>query len=305
VSGLFASYRKDAWLPEADYNEVGTRPVNGGRFHIAGISAVTGRVTGLRLNGQDADSLLPQVDKLEWYHVWPQQVVAGQPVWVAFHSRNPAWDTASSATIRVTTSAGDALDGTFTVATTPVPLTYVTTADQGQTLLIHAHNDDSVPHTLSRLLVNGRDVTGPGLACVAEPTIAPGASVLWVVPRCTASLPGDAWTVVAEYVGAPAAVGVGRVLPEHFGIEAWPYSRDCVWPRDLAVHQAGGFDTLFTRWGGYCGSSGESLVNTGLLADAGFASLLTHDFLTDNNPGQAITNQAAVAGLFIGDEFAA
>jgi hypothetical protein len=113
------SYR---FVPEADYNEVGTRPVNGGRFHIAGISAVTGRVTGLRLNGQDADSLLPQVDKLEWYHVWPQQVVAGQPVWVAFHSRNPAWDTASSATIRVTTSAGDALDGTFTVATTPATL---------------------------------------------------------------------------------------------------------------------------------------------------------------------------------------
>lgn len=301
-AGPFAVQRKDAWLPESDYDEVGIRPLAGGRFQVAALSAVTGDVTGLELRGIDADTLLGEVDRLEWYQVWPRRVVAGEPVWVAFHTRDPAWDALSSASILLRTTGGDAIDGEFPVARTPVPLTYVTTADGGATLLVHAHNDDTSPHALTRLLVNGRDVTSSGIACIADPVVAPGASALWVVPLCEPLGPGAPWTVVAEYADAPAAVGAGRVVPERFMIETWPNSTECSWPGDFAIHREAGFDTFFTRWGRHCGTTGQSAVNSGLLEDEGVQALLTHDFLSKPDPGGAITRTGGLAGLFIGDE---
>jgi uncharacterized Zn-binding protein involved in type VI secretion len=307
VSGLFATYRKDRWLPESQYNEVGTQPLNGGRFHIAGISSVTGDVTGLRLNGQSATVLQTQPMMLEWFHVWPQRVTAGEPIWVAFHSRDAAWDTASSAAIVVTTSAGDALNGSFPVARTSVPITYVTTADQGTTLLIHLHNDDTVTRTLTRLLVDGRDVTASGQACVPSTSIAAGASALFTVRRCSAATSGAPWTVVAEFQGTPASVAVGRFVPERFPIEAWTQSADCAWPglgntaSSYAMHRDAGFESAYVTWGNNCATSGPQLVNT-ILPPLDFHALLTDGFLDEPNPGAALTTLSRVEGVLIGDE---
>jgi hypothetical protein len=305
VTGLFASYRKDFWLPESRYNEVGVQPLNGGRFQIAGISAVTGNVTGLQLNGQSAAMLQTQQNKLEWFHVWPQRVTAGEPVWVAFHSRDPSWDMASSAALIVTTSAGNALSGTFPIARTNVPITYVTTADQGTTLLIHVHNDDTVDHTLTRLMVDGRDVTSSGQACIPSTAVKAGTSALFTVKRCSAATSGSPWTVVAEFQGTPAAVAVGRYIPERFPIEAWAQTADCAWPGNNAAnyltHRDAGIESAFTRWDNNCATSGQQLVNS-ILPPLDFHALLTDKFLDESRPGSAITNLSRIEGILIGDE---
>ena len=51
--------------------------VDGGRFHVAAISAVTGHVTGVSLNGTPVEDLLAALE-MDWRHVWPEEVVAGE-----------------------------------------------------------------------------------------------------------------------------------------------------------------------------------------------------------------------------------
>ena len=63
-----------------------------------------------------------------------------------------------SATVTVESAAGVLLTGTFPVASAVVPITYVTTADAGKTLLVHARNTDSKAHTIARLVVDGAPV---------------------------------------------------------------------------------------------------------------------------------------------------
>jgi hypothetical protein len=252
--GIHASYRKDAYLPRSDYDEYPDDPVDGGRFHIAAISAVSGTVTALRINGTLADDLLVE-PLMEWYHVWPRQVIAGEPVWIAFHSRDPAWDSAATGQVTVETDAGLAVDGTFPVQATPAPLTYVTTTADRQSFVIHVRNTDSVAHPVTGLLLNGRDVLAADVACVPQLQIPAGRSVMWTVPRCAAVSPGEAWTVVVQYANAPAAVGVGRVLPARFPVEAWTNTSECPFPSgDAANHQSisgAGIDTIYFH-GGVC-----------------------------------------------------
>jgi hypothetical protein len=304
-----ASFRKDLYLPKAQYNEAfGELPLDGGRFHIAAVSAVTGNVTGLLVNGTNADDMLVK-PKMEWYHVHPRQVVAGRPVWVQFHSRDPAWDKAATGTVVVQTDAGDAVSGTFPVAKTPAPLAYVTLTDDMATMVIHARNEDAVAHAVSRLLVNGRDATSA--ACIPKTTLAPGEAAMWTLPLCDPEdrVPGAAWTVVVEWADAPAAVGVGRILRPFFPVETWPNSDDCPFPGakedNFAKHQAAGIDTHFGYMSGGAGKDKDcneydmvKLVNETLPALGTLKVVLDAGGV---GKGQ-ITTTAAVAGFLTGDE---
>ncbi len=306
LGGLHASYRKDYFLPIADYDEPNPDPTHGGRFQIAGVATVTGDVTDVLLDGQKMSSLLAE-PKLEWYHVWPRHLEVGQPVWVSFHSQNPSWDNATSAHLTIQTTLGTALDGDFSVAQTPVPLTYVTTTDDYGSLLIHVQNRDTVPHTLTELYVNGRPVLANG-ACVADPTVAPGESAMWTVPLCAPAIPGDPWTVVATYADGPDSVGVGRVLRAHYPIEAWPVGSECSFPGGDSTHfdrhRAAGFDTYYMHFGTNpsCSYQPSEVINTLGPALGDFHVLIGDDFLGSPNPGSAITNTSAVAGFLTGDE---
>ncbi len=260
--GLYASFRKDSRLDNTEYPEEITPVFTGGRVQVATVAATSGEVTGIIIDGVDADSIYAPVDGVtpafEWYHVWPRQAVAGEPIYVAFHALNPHWDTLSEASLRVETREGVAVDGSFPVAITPAPLTWVTpTADYGA-MLIHLRNGDAAPHTITRVLVGGRDVTGTGIACLATPTVAPGATALIEVPLCEATAPGRAWTVVIEYADAPAAVGVGRVIPPRFPINAWQNTSECAFPggdpERYAILAAAGVDGAYFH-GGMCAAS--------------------------------------------------
>jgi hypothetical protein len=308
VPGMFASYRKDFYYPNSLYDEPTDEPVHGGRFHIAAVSQVSGTVTQVKIDGTDAADLLVE-PLMEWYHVWPTELTAGEPVWIAFHSRNPAWDSAASGNVIIETTGGTAVSGDFPVAETDVPLTYVTTTDDLGTFVIHAVNRGGESRTASRILVDGRDVTSSGAACFPDPRIDPGESVMWNVPLCTPARPGDAWTVTVEFEDAPPAVGVGRVIKPFFPVEAWPNTDECPFPvsganeENFEALQAAGIDTMFIYWGGggACGYSVPEVVN--VAAPAGdFYVLVADDFLSYPDPGSAITDTGGTAAFMTGDE---
>jgi hypothetical protein len=302
---LFATYRKDRFLPE--YAEAGTTdPRDGGRVQIAARAAVSGTVTRVLVNGVDLASIESPpasgtTPPFEWFHVWPRELVAGEPLWVAFHSRDAAWDRRTTAELVVETSAGDAVRGSFPVAATTAPLTYVTTSADRMTLLVHVANRDTAPHTLGRLVVNGRDATDA--ACIPARTLAPGEVALWRVPRCTAATDGEAWTVVAEWRDAAAAVGVGRVLRPRFPIETWNNTADCVVPGGnptaVAMHREARFDTLYIH-GGVCRDCGgcdiTTLLSESLRAEGFFA------IATDDLSSLPFTSTAGLAAFSTGDE---
>ncbi len=305
VAGTWSGYRKDFYLPDSVYDEYTDPPVNGGRFHFAAISAVSGDVTDVRIGGTSVDDLLTAVE-IEWCHVWPTTVTAGEPVWVAFHSRSPDWDIpGANASIVVQTTAGAAVDATLYARRTVAPITYVTTTTDRLTWVVHVKNADTVGHTVSRLLVNGRDVTA--VAYMPRTTIGPSESVMWLVPSCMPIEPGSPWTVVVEYADAEAAVGVGRVMRTFFPIEAWPNSNECPFPggddENYASMREAGIDTMFMYFGNTsCGFSPTEMVNVTAPTTPGFDVLIADDFMGLPDPGSIITDSSAVAAFLTGDE---
>jgi hypothetical protein len=305
--GMHASYRKDLYYPNTLYDEPTDPPLDGGRFHVAAISAVTGDVTAVRVNGTNVQDMLVE-PLMEWYHVWPTSLTAGEPVWLAFHSRNPAWDEAASGTITIETTAGTAVSGSFPVRTSAVPLTYVTTTEDLSTFVIHVKNLDTVPHTASRILLDGRDVTAADVACMSVTTIGPGESAMWTVPLCSPASPGEPWTVVVEYADAEPAVGVGRVMKPFFPVEAWPNSSECPFPgvddENFAALQDAGIDTTFIRMASSScdGYDLSIVVNVTAPATENFQVLISDGFLDLPDPATALTDTSGTAAFMTGDE---
>ncbi len=310
VDGVFASYRKDAYLDEAAYPEYTDAPLSGGRVQVAAIAAASGEVTRVVIDGVDADSIYTEnpgtAPAFEWYHVWPRTVVAGEPVWVAFHARDAAWDGVATATIAVETTGGDAVRGSFSVARTDAPITYVTTTADRMELVVHVANRGAAPVTLSRLVVDGRDVTAA--ACIPDDTLAPGTAAMWTVPLCAPAEPGRAWTVVADYVDGVDAVGVGRVLPPRFPIEAWQNTSECPFPSARADNydamRAAGFDTMYFHGGmcqpDKCGCDKRTLLEEELPAlDEWYALANANDILNMATP---LADTRGLVGLMTGDE---
>jgi hypothetical protein len=307
-STITAQLRKDAWL--TTYSENTPEPRDGGRVQLAAISAVTGNVTRVLVDGVDLDGLdAPNpatTPPFEWGHVWPRAVRAGEPVWVAFHSRAATWNTRTSAPIVVETDAGMAVSGTFTIERARVVVTWVTTSTDGKTLLVHLQNREPATRTIARLLVDGRDVTAH--ACLPSRTLAAGASTLITVPSCAPRAPGSAFTVVIEH-DAGAAVAVGRTQRPFFPVEAWNNTTECPFPgaggnatNDAAL-VAAGIDTTYLHGGvcGTCGCDAYDLVNT-TLPPTGRKVLVTDDLGTGLFATRPLTDTRALAGFATGDE---
>ncbi len=236
-------------------------PTSGGRLMFVATSAVTGTLIPaatagaaraaafeVEINGTSATELL-DAGELDWIRVWPNEVVAGEPVWVSMHVRAAHFDTDTSIRVRLPTDQGDAFDATVPYATTPVRLTSVAHGDALDRVYVHLHNDDTVAHTVSQVIVDGRDQTDA--ACLATPTLAPGASAMIEVPLCTPTSVGDAWTVAVTFDDATEAVAGGRVTMPLWPIESWPNDSDCPFPgvndANFKLHQDAGFDTFFLR----------------------------------------------------------
>jgi hypothetical protein len=249
-----AGYRKDFFYPYSVYPEASIPdPTNGGRVQIAATAQVSGTIEHVLLNGVDLTTLYGD-GGLDWYHAWPNPTQVGAPLWIAFHSHSPTLDQLAQATVTVQTDAGDALNAVFPIQTTPVELTSVSLNVALDTVLAHVKNSDTKSHTLSKLFVNGLDVTD--VACIPMKTLEPAATMLVTVPLCAATAPGAAWTVALESADAPVAVGVGRVVPPFYPIETWPPVDNCPFPDEsndsFEAHLQHGFDTFFVQNGFPC-----------------------------------------------------
>lgn len=79
--GIHASYRKDFFYPYARYPEASLPdPVDGGRVQIAATAKVSGAITQVIIDGQDADVALT-TGALDWWHAWPASPnAAGEPI---------------------------------------------------------------------------------------------------------------------------------------------------------------------------------------------------------------------------------
>ena len=307
VAGIFASYRKDYYFSQELYSEETEPPVDGGRFHIAGISAINGTVTDVFIDGQNVKDMLVE-PLMEWYHVWPEKVQVGKPLWFAFHSRNPHWDSTNTGTIKIETDQGVALEGSFDVAITGQPLGYVTWDAAGEHLLIHLKNTETKAVAVQKILVNGMDVLASGVTCLPKQTIGPQEALLITVPWCTPPQLGAAWSVVVQFEQGPPSVGVGRVLKHFFPIEAWPSSEECPLPgvndETNATLAKAGIDTFYIYWNGYngCGYDREKLFFETLPARGDTFLLLGDDFPFENPPANALPNTDAILGFLTGDE---
>jgi hypothetical protein len=301
-----ATYRKDAFLDPEAYRELTPVPLDGGRVHVVGTSAVDGDWTRVLLDGRPIDTLQNVEGRVQWFHVWPRRLRAGQPLWVAFHTKDPAFD-APGATFElvVQTGTGEALRATLPVHTASVPISAVAVDETMTALHAHLHNTSGHTRTVTRVVVDGADVTAT--ACLPGPALPPGASVLVTVPRCTPALAGGPWTVVVEFDDGPPSVAGGRVLPPFFPIEAWPESDDCPFPvpggnhAEWQRHKEAGFDTIFLPWGRRC-VRGADVVRDQTVVAEGLRALVSDDFIDTPDFTAAIGDTAALAGFMTGDE---
>jgi len=307
VDATYAYYRKDYFFPTEVYPEPTEEPLDGGRFQIVTIAKAAGTVTEIVINGISAEDLLTQ-QKIEWYHYWPQTLIVGEPVWVAFHSRKAEWDSAENGELLIRTETEEAVNTEFTVAGNSVPITYVTVNEARNSLLIHLKNNDSMAHDITRLIVNGRDVLAAGIACLPSATIEAGEAVMLTVPLCLQIDLGAPWNVVVEFDDITPSVGAGRVIRPFFPIEVWPSSSECPLPGvNDAVHQMalnGGIDTFYIYWNGYqgCGYDRDEMFNVTLPERGDTYLLLGDDFPFTSPPENALPNKDAILGFLTGDE---
>lgn len=195
------------------------------------------------------------------------------------------------------------VNGSFPVAQTPVPITYVTTANGAQTLLVHARNSANVTHTLTSLVFNNANVTAS--LDPRERVIPPNTTVMWTIALGAALPRGSVYTLVATYDGGavPAAVAAGRTLIEFFPMETWQKSSECPFPTvndtNYAFHRSHGLDTFFITHtsASECGGPSGEVITSTLAPEYDFWSLADSGM----NFG-AITNTSRIAGIFIGDE---
>ncbi len=311
VQGLFATFRKDFYLPEDRYYELNPTPTHGGRFQVAAIAQASGKVTKVLLDGTDLETALedPSIknedNPVEWFHVWPDTLAVGEPVWVAFHSRSAKWDQVQSAQLTIETSEGTAVNGSIPVQTTKVPLTYVTTSKERDTFLIHLKNMDDTAHRVTRLLLNGRDVTASDIACIPQKSIAPGHAVLFSVPLCQAATLGDPWTVVVEFENSPPTVGVGRVIKPFFPIESYTNTSQCPFPGgkddNYRAYREAGLDTFYLHNG--VGSAENCNIDLQKLVSETLPNTTNLYVLAASHMSeQAFTNTERIAGFETGDE---
>lgn len=273
-----ATLRKDFFYPYDQYPEAGIPdPVLGGRVHLTAVAGAPGRVRTVRIAGRDVSPLLrddlaepsPEVKALtedgwmHWLHVWPEDLEAGSPFWIAFHSSHAWLEDPGPFPVEVLTDQGVALQADFAPTIPGVPVRYVTPSPGHDSLLVHLRNESPSARHLERLVVNGRDVTGS--ACVPDPRVEAGQEVMWEVPLCLPTRRGDPWTVTALWDDGSHSTAGGRVLVPHFGIHTWPSSSDCPFPganeTNWQRHREAGFDTPFlwkTTYASYEGCNGAS-----------------------------------------------
>ncbi len=307
---LYASYRKDFYYDQYQEGDVLSpipAPTSGGRLNVTGVAHGGGKVVTVSIDGKTTDELLA-AQQIDWYQVYPLEWTAGEPFWVNFHSRDAAWDSKSTAALRVDTDGGVGYEGAFPVRVNQTPLKNVAFVDDYKTVVLHVEPRTAGAVHLSKVVFNGRDVTSS--ACVSNAQMAGGVDHLVTIPLCDALKPGDPWTVTLVFDGQPPSTAGGRVLRAFFPIEAWQAESQCPYPMYNGAwfdeHKAHGFDTFFTRPDtptAACGSYGQPTTIYDLVG----AEAVAHDYhvvMTFEADNQFLPYQdvSRIAAAFHADE---
>lgn len=247
---ITASYRKDHYLPDLkediDYNT----PTDGGRVHVAIIGSNCTKgvdLTSVLVNDQECINL-PWGDSPDFtYFDWARVHHDNQTglVWLSFHSRNKKWLPSGSASLTIKVKQGSKMcfSGVAKVdAKKNVQVTYVTTRNQGQHLIVHTHNFGTKGIDLTSYIVLGKVHQGTW-------HIGAGQSHVMTFDMTNKLLPGSLWSVAVVSKQEGTSGWGGRVIPERFPIEAWPHSSDCPIPgaNDDNANEllAAGIDSVF------------------------------------------------------------
>jgi hypothetical protein len=215
-TGLYASYRKDFYYDQYQEGDVLSpipAPTSGGRLTVTGVAQGGGKVGTVRIDGKTTNELLV-AQQIDWYHVYPLDWTAGAPFWVSFHSRDGAWDTKGTASLRVETDSGVGYDGSFPVSVNQAPMKHVAFVDDYKTVVIHVEPRTAGSVHRSKIVFNGRDLTSS--ACVSNTQMASGVDHLVTIPLCEALRPGDPWTVTLVFDGLPPSTAGGGCCARSF-----------------------------------------------------------------------------------------
>jgi hypothetical protein len=304
---LFGSYRKDYYLKK--YREALSEypvPLDGGRVHLVlqGSACNGSAIKSVKVNGQEAMNLPfdpsgnddPDFTYFDWSRIHHDE--QSNVAWMSFHSRNRDWlDSSGSPKLSVDVSddGGKCFSGKVTVSPKPsVLVTYATTRNDGMDFVVHFQNNRGSSVTLSSYTINGQIISNRPITVEANGTHIANFT------QATRLAPGRIWSVALP--SENVAWG-GRVIPEVFPIEVWPYSEDCPvvgapGAQKTAVSQIQdlGIDTVFlTSHHNKCGDPSD-------VADALAEKDLPMSLLLQTKFIAAAKNRSKISGAYIGDE---
>jgi hypothetical protein len=313
----FAAFRSDVWIQDK-YNEPLPLPTNGGRMQLLSASAsdvseadiATGKFF---VNGHMVScSVGADMRIVHWARL--EVAADNRTVFVSLHSNNSDIFTAGKEVVlEITGGSGSViLNATFKLPPPP-PLTisYITTINNGSSVVAHIQGSSSSPPTISSIFVNSINVTSR--ICLPSPAVIPqGDSHILEIPLCTPANIGDVLSLILLLSDGSHVAAAVRRVKEAMHISAWPKSDTCPFPKlddDTAnTLLRNGIDAAYVyphTAAQACGSkqSTESYINN-VLSSTDFHVMISDDFVRgySSDVQAKLTDTRHVFALMIADE---
>lgn len=235
-------------------------------------------------------------------------------VFLSLHSNNSEIFTAGNdVTLEVYGGSGTiVLNATFALPSPPpLFISYITTTNNGTTLIAHIQSSSSSAPTITSIFVNSINVTNR--VCLPSPASIPqGDSHILAVPLCASAKTGDVMSLVLMLSDGSHASAAVRRVKETMHVSVWPKQSTCPLPKlddDTANTLLGnGIDAAYV----YphtavkaCGSkqSTQDYINN-VLSTTDFYVMISDDFLHGHSSTAMgeLNDTSHVFALMIADE---
>ena len=313
----FAAFRSDVWIQDK-YNEPLPAPTNGGRLQLIYSAASNVTETDIAAGKFFVNSHLikctvgSDMSIVQWARI--EVAVDNKLLFVSLHSNNSdIFAVGKSVNFEITGGGGSLiLNATFTL---PPPaaltITYITTINNGTTLLAHIQATSASAPTIASVFVNSVNVTAR--VCFPSPaSIAQGDSHILQVPLCSPVSVGDVMSLVLLLSDGSHVAGAVRRVKETMHISVWPKSTTCPLPKldDDTAHALldNGINAAYVyrhTAADPCGSkqTTEYYISQ-VLPDTDFHVMIADDFLRGTVQGDkgGLNDTSHVFAMMIADE---
>lgn len=312
-TSVAASLRSDVWrkdLPEAKVSD----PTNGRRVQVVvdSLSSMPAEssIKSVKINGQELVGLDSSKDAdithFDWGRIHTNTKTGS--LWVSFHTHNTGWLTDAIELTAVAANGTVIIDSKIPLVQSDaaVALTYVAFRSSGREAVLHLHNYDKNPHTLTAVTFDG--ITVPVPASVTK--LSGGAHAMLVVTLAGGSMKasGDVWTATVAIDGRAAMGFGGRASTnERLVVTAWPHSDDCPVPGGNDADSATGAEKIGMNsvllTGSKCGKGKADTIDLANKLATNNASRF-HVFISPKiaSSVSAEARRTVVDANFIGDE---